>query len=196
MHWSRGWSCTDYLADHALITWLIMHWSRSYHALDGSFVEISVDRGQASCERQTSFCNVKIILSQSTSHTPWWCSLARQVLTFSPAEPLTFRGPFHSVWIKPIICNTREWVLALQPEHNTHPNPAGDIYVFKWSTAPACKVSEFRQITNDMSTDQASGWWWGWGDTPFHHTSLTWLSCCKSITSLRFKKLEQLQKDI
>ena len=33
MHWSRGWSCTDHVTDHALITWLIMHWSRGYHAL-------------------------------------------------------------------------------------------------------------------------------------------------------------------
>ena len=33
MHWSRNWSCTDHVADHTLITWLIMHWSRVYHAL-------------------------------------------------------------------------------------------------------------------------------------------------------------------
>ena len=33
MHWSCGWSCTDHVTDHALITCLIMHWSRGYHAL-------------------------------------------------------------------------------------------------------------------------------------------------------------------
>ena len=40
MHWSRDWSCTDHVAImhwsrsyHALITWLITQWSRSYHVL-------------------------------------------------------------------------------------------------------------------------------------------------------------------
>ena len=33
MHWSRDWSCTDHVTDHAQITWLIMHWSRVYHTL-------------------------------------------------------------------------------------------------------------------------------------------------------------------
>ena len=33
MHWSRDWSCTDHVTDHAQITWLIMHWSCGYHAL-------------------------------------------------------------------------------------------------------------------------------------------------------------------
>ena len=33
MHWSRDWSCTDHVTDHAQITWLIMHWSRGYHSL-------------------------------------------------------------------------------------------------------------------------------------------------------------------
>ena len=33
MHWSRDWSCTDHVTDHALIMWMIMHWSRGYHAL-------------------------------------------------------------------------------------------------------------------------------------------------------------------
>ena len=39
MHWSRDWSCNDLVSDHALITWLsctdhvaIMQWSRGYHA--------------------------------------------------------------------------------------------------------------------------------------------------------------------
>ena len=33
LHWTRGWSYTDHGTAHALITWLQMHWSRSYHAL-------------------------------------------------------------------------------------------------------------------------------------------------------------------
>ena len=28
IHWSRDCACTDPMADHALIAWLIMHWSR------------------------------------------------------------------------------------------------------------------------------------------------------------------------
>ena len=28
IHWSRGWSCTDPVADHTLIMKLIIHWSR------------------------------------------------------------------------------------------------------------------------------------------------------------------------
>ena len=26
MHWSRGWSCNDHETDHTLITWLCLHW--------------------------------------------------------------------------------------------------------------------------------------------------------------------------
>ena len=33
MYWSRDWSCNGNVIDHALITWLIMHWLRGYHAL-------------------------------------------------------------------------------------------------------------------------------------------------------------------
>ena len=33
MHWSRGWSYTDHVPGHAQIPWLIMNWSRGYHAL-------------------------------------------------------------------------------------------------------------------------------------------------------------------
>ena len=33
-HWSCGWSCTDHVADHTLITWLIMHWSRAWSCTD------------------------------------------------------------------------------------------------------------------------------------------------------------------
>ena len=33
MHWLRGWSYTDHVTNHALITWLIMHCSRCYHSL-------------------------------------------------------------------------------------------------------------------------------------------------------------------
>lgn len=68
---------------------------------------------------------------------PWLVRL----LTLSPVEPLTYRGSFHSAWIKPITHNTGEWVFALQPEHNTDPNPAGDTYDFQWSIAPVCTVS-------------------------------------------------------
>ena len=34
MHWSRDWSCTDHIIDPALITWLIMHWSRDGSCTD------------------------------------------------------------------------------------------------------------------------------------------------------------------
>ena len=34
MHWSRNWSGTYHLADHALITWLIIHWSRDWSCTD------------------------------------------------------------------------------------------------------------------------------------------------------------------
>ena len=34
MHWSRSWSCNDPLADHTLITWLIMQWSRGWSSTD------------------------------------------------------------------------------------------------------------------------------------------------------------------
>ena len=30
---SRDWACTVHVAEHTLITWLIMHWSHGYHAL-------------------------------------------------------------------------------------------------------------------------------------------------------------------
>ena len=33
MHWSRGSSCTNHVTVNALITWLIMQWSRGYNAL-------------------------------------------------------------------------------------------------------------------------------------------------------------------
>ena len=33
MHWWRACACTDDVADRALITWLIMHWSRVYQAM-------------------------------------------------------------------------------------------------------------------------------------------------------------------
>ena len=33
MHWSPDSSCTDQVADHTRITWLILHWSRVYHTL-------------------------------------------------------------------------------------------------------------------------------------------------------------------
>ena len=48
IHWSRSWSCTDnvtdhalitwlscttHVAEHALMTWLFGHWSRVYHAV-------------------------------------------------------------------------------------------------------------------------------------------------------------------
>ena len=42
MHWSRGWSCTDHLEDHALITWLITHsscaWSCTDHLADNALI--------------------------------------------------------------------------------------------------------------------------------------------------------------
>ena len=34
MHLSFGWSCTDHVADHTLITWLIVHWSRGWSCTD------------------------------------------------------------------------------------------------------------------------------------------------------------------
>ncbi|MDI3349727.1 hypothetical protein DCBHLPFO_00637 [Mycoplasmopsis arginini] len=34
MHWSRNWSFTDHVADHALNTWLIMHRSRDWSCTD------------------------------------------------------------------------------------------------------------------------------------------------------------------
>ena len=33
MHWWRDCACTDDVGDQALITWLIMHWSRVYQAM-------------------------------------------------------------------------------------------------------------------------------------------------------------------
>ena len=33
-HWSHGWSYTDHVPGHALITWLIMHWSRDWSCTD------------------------------------------------------------------------------------------------------------------------------------------------------------------
>ena len=30
IHWSRDCACTDHKADNSLITWLIMHWSRAW----------------------------------------------------------------------------------------------------------------------------------------------------------------------
>ena len=32
-HWSGGWSGTDHLTAHAVITWLVVHWSRVYHTV-------------------------------------------------------------------------------------------------------------------------------------------------------------------
>ena len=34
MHLSFGWTCTDHVADHTLITWLIMHWSHNWSCTD------------------------------------------------------------------------------------------------------------------------------------------------------------------
>ena len=34
MHWSRGWSYTVHVSDHALITWLIIHCSRNWSCTD------------------------------------------------------------------------------------------------------------------------------------------------------------------
>ena len=33
IHWSRDCTCTEHVADHALFSWLIMHWSSGYHPL-------------------------------------------------------------------------------------------------------------------------------------------------------------------
>ena len=33
IYWSRDWSCTDHVNDHALLTWLIMQCLCSYHIL-------------------------------------------------------------------------------------------------------------------------------------------------------------------
>ena len=32
-HWSGGWSGTDHLTAYAVITWLVVHWSRVYHTV-------------------------------------------------------------------------------------------------------------------------------------------------------------------
>ena len=40
MHWSRGWSSTDHVADNSLITWLIMHYSRDWSWTDHVTAEI------------------------------------------------------------------------------------------------------------------------------------------------------------
>ena len=34
LDWSHGWSCTDHVADHALITWLIIHSSHVWPCTD------------------------------------------------------------------------------------------------------------------------------------------------------------------
>ena len=37
MHWTRGWSYTDHVSSHALITWLHMHWARNYRQWSGGY---------------------------------------------------------------------------------------------------------------------------------------------------------------
>ena len=42
MHWSRGWSCTDHVGDNELITWLIIQcsrgWSCTNHVVDDALI--------------------------------------------------------------------------------------------------------------------------------------------------------------
>ena len=42
MHWSRDWSCTDHVTDHAQITWLIMQWSRDWSCSDHVAIIVNI----------------------------------------------------------------------------------------------------------------------------------------------------------